>query len=93
MKSSTHKRKNIFSSPARARKDVFFLKSGSWRAPFYNQSRICKPPAETEQNQVIALDEAVKNGKLKEGDNLILFGFGGGLTYTGLIVKWGAPAS
>lgn len=42
---------------------------------------------------VLALDEAVKNGKLKEGDNLILFGFGGGLTYTGLIVKWGAPAS
>lgn len=42
---------------------------------------------------VLALDEAVKNGKLKEGDTLILFGFGGGLTYTGLIVKWGAPAS
>ncbi|MCY7790081.1 ketoacyl-ACP synthase III [Bacillus haynesii] len=42
---------------------------------------------------VLALDEAVKNGKLKEGNTLILFGFGGGLTYTGLIVKWGAPAS
>ena len=38
---------------------------------------------------VLALDEAVKNGKLKKGDTLILFGFGGGLTYTGLIVKSG----
>ncbi|KAA6453441.1 ketoacyl-ACP synthase III [Bacillus swezeyi] len=42
---------------------------------------------------VLALDEAVKNDKLKKGDTLLLYGFGGGFTYTGLIVKWGVPAS
>ncbi|MFN2746991.1 ketoacyl-ACP synthase III [Bacillus sp. z60-18] len=42
---------------------------------------------------VLALDEAVKNGKLKTGDTLLLFGFGGGFTYTGLLVKWGVPVS
>lgn len=38
---------------------------------------------------ILALDEGVKAGKLTEGETLVLFGFGGGLTYTGLLVKWG----
>ncbi|MDA7026005.1 ketoacyl-ACP synthase III [Bacillus sp. CLL-7-23] len=38
---------------------------------------------------VLALDNAVQNKILKEGDILLLYGFGGGLTYTGMIVKWG----
>ncbi|MGR3205902.1 ketoacyl-ACP synthase III [Bacillus glycinifermentans] len=42
---------------------------------------------------VLALDEAVKHDKLKEGDTLILYGFGGGFTYTGLLAKWGVSAS
>lgn len=40
---------------------------------------------------VLALDLAVKDGRLSEGDVLLLFGFGGGLTYNGLIAKWGVP--
>ncbi|GIN65861.1 MULTISPECIES: ketoacyl-ACP synthase III [Bacillus] len=39
---------------------------------------------------VLALDLAVKNKKLKEGDTVLLYGFGGGFTYTGMLVKWGA---
>ncbi|MCX7921816.1 MAG: ketoacyl-ACP synthase III [Clostridia bacterium] len=36
----------------------------------------------------VALDEAVKNNTLSKGDNLVLVGFGGGLTWGSAIVKW-----
>ncbi|MEC2308791.1 beta-ketoacyl-ACP synthase III FabHB [Bacillus atrophaeus] len=38
---------------------------------------------------ILALDLAVKAGKLKKDHTLVLFGFGGGLTYTGLLIRWG----
>ncbi|XSD74931.1 3-oxoacyl-[acyl-carrier-protein] synthase III C-terminal domain-containing protein [Bacillus subtilis] len=31
----------------------------------------------------------MKAGKLKKDQIVLLFGFGGGLTYTGLLIKWG----
>ncbi|NQX64063.1 ketoacyl-ACP synthase III [Paenibacillus qinlingensis] len=37
----------------------------------------------------LALDLGIKDGKVKAGDNLLLYGFGGGLTHAGLIVRWG----
>jgi len=37
----------------------------------------------------IALDEAVKEGKIKKGDIVVLAGFGAGLTYGSNIIKWG----
>lgn len=37
----------------------------------------------------LAIDQAVREGKIKNGDRLLLFGFGGGLTYTGMVVEWG----
>ncbi|WP_434748082.1 ketoacyl-ACP synthase III [Paenibacillus amylolyticus] len=39
----------------------------------------------------LALQIAVDEGKLKYGQNVALFGFGGGLTYSGLVVQWGVP--
>lgn len=36
----------------------------------------------------IALDEAIKEKKIKHGDNVILIGFGGGLTWGGTVIKW-----
>lgn len=36
----------------------------------------------------IALDEAVKGFKLTKGDNIIVIGFGGGLTYGSALIKW-----
>jgi 3-oxoacyl-[acyl-carrier-protein] synthase III len=36
----------------------------------------------------IALDEVVKGNKVSKGDNLILVGFGGGLTWGSAVVKW-----
>lgn len=36
----------------------------------------------------IALDEAVKSGKIKSGDIIGLVGFGGGLTWASSIIKW-----
>ncbi|AUS10462.1 3-oxoacyl-ACP synthase [Laceyella sacchari] len=36
----------------------------------------------------VALDEAVKSGKIKKGDTLALCGFGGGLTWGAAILKW-----
>ncbi len=36
----------------------------------------------------IALDEAIRDGNVKEGDNIILVGFGGGLTWGATLIKW-----
>lgn len=36
----------------------------------------------------IALDEAVKEGKIKNGDNIVLVGFGAGLTWAASVIKW-----
>ncbi|WIA18437.1 hypothetical protein OEZ86_002018 [Tetradesmus obliquus] len=37
----------------------------------------------------LALDEAVRAGKVKPGDVLAMAGFGAGLTWAGAIVRWG----
>ncbi|MRH43378.1 beta-ketoacyl-ACP synthase III [Aquibacillus halophilus] len=37
----------------------------------------------------IALSEDVKNGKIKENDLLVLVGFGGGLTWGAIALRWG----
>jgi 3-oxoacyl-[acyl-carrier-protein] synthase III len=39
----------------------------------------------------IALAEAVKEGRINEGDHVALVGFGGGLTWASMVIKWGAP--
>jgi 3-oxoacyl-[acyl-carrier-protein] synthase III len=36
----------------------------------------------------VALDEAVREGKVKTGDNIVLVGFGGGLTWGSTVIKW-----
>ncbi len=36
----------------------------------------------------VALDEAVKEKKIKKGDNVIMVAFGGGLTWGSLVLKW-----
>lgn len=36
----------------------------------------------------LALDEMVQNNLLERGDKILLIGFGGGLTYGGLIIQW-----
>jgi 3-oxoacyl-[acyl-carrier-protein] synthase-3 len=36
----------------------------------------------------VALDEAVRAGKVKKGDNLLLVGFGAGLTWGSSIIRW-----
>ncbi|HBX22392.1 MAG TPA: ketoacyl-ACP synthase III [Desulfotomaculum sp.] len=36
----------------------------------------------------LALEEALQNGKIKDGDNVIMIGFGAGLTWAGLLIKW-----
>jgi len=36
----------------------------------------------------IALDEAVQSGKIKNGDLLVLVGFGGGLTWASSVIRW-----
>ena len=36
----------------------------------------------------IALCEAQAAGKLKKGDNIILDGFGAGLTWAAIVLKW-----
>lgn len=36
----------------------------------------------------VALDEANKEGKLIKGDNMVLVGFGGGLTWGSIALKW-----
>lgn len=36
----------------------------------------------------VALDEAVTKGKIQKGDNVVLVGFGGGLTWGSCVIKW-----
>ncbi|WP_314002753.1 ketoacyl-ACP synthase III [uncultured Paenibacillus sp.] len=36
----------------------------------------------------LAIDAAVKDGRLKSGDWMLLYGFGGGLTQAGLLLRW-----
>lgn len=37
----------------------------------------------------LALDQAVREGTVKAGDRLLVYGFGGGLTHGGVIARWG----
>ncbi|GIO67606.1 3-oxoacyl-[acyl-carrier-protein] synthase 3 protein 2 [Paenibacillus cookii] len=39
----------------------------------------------------LSLGLGVREQKLKYGDTLLLYGFGGGLTHAGLVVRWGVP--
>ncbi|WP_413375188.1 ketoacyl-ACP synthase III [Paenibacillus taichungensis] len=41
----------------------------------------------------LALQLAVDAGKLKHGHQIALFGFGGGLTFAGLVLRWSVPDS
>lgn len=41
----------------------------------------------------MALTEAVEAGRLKQGDYLVLVGFGAGLTWGAAVVQWGATAT
>ncbi len=39
----------------------------------------------------IALTEAIQEGRVRQGNYLAFVGFGGGLTWASMIVKWGVP--
>ncbi|SDD47888.1 beta-ketoacyl-ACP synthase III [Sporomusa acidovorans] len=41
----------------------------------------------------IALEEAVHSGKIKQGDIVVLVGFGAGLTWASSVIKWGKEAN
>jgi 3-oxoacyl-[acyl-carrier-protein] synthase-3 len=36
----------------------------------------------------VALDEAIKEGKVNKGDHVVLVGFGGGLTWGAALIRW-----
>ena len=38
----------------------------------------------------IALCEAVEEGRIKDGDHIVLVGFGGGLSWAAMVIEWGA---
>ncbi len=37
----------------------------------------------------LSLDLGIKEGQIKVGDTLLLYGFGGGLSHSGQVIKWG----
>ncbi|HZH60489.1 MAG TPA: ketoacyl-ACP synthase III [Metabacillus sp.] len=37
----------------------------------------------------LSIDLGIKEGKIKNGDTLLLYGFGGGLSHSGQVIKWG----
>lgn len=41
----------------------------------------------------IALEEAVHAGRIKQGDNVVLVGFGAGLTWAASVIKWSKEAN
>lgn len=38
----------------------------------------------------LALDSGVRDGRVKAGDHIMLYGFGGGLVHAGVLIKWTA---
>lgn len=38
----------------------------------------------------IALCEAVEEGRVKDGDRIVMVGFGGGLSWAAMVIEWGA---
>jgi len=40
----------------------------------------------------VAFDEAVKEGRIKKGDNIVLVAFGAGLTWGSIVIKWNKEA-
>jgi 3-oxoacyl-[acyl-carrier-protein] synthase-3 len=36
----------------------------------------------------IALYNGIKSGRVKRGDKIMIFGFGGGLAYAGTVITW-----
>lgn len=36
----------------------------------------------------LSLDKALREGKIKNGDKVLLYGFGGGLAYAGILINW-----
>jgi 3-oxoacyl-[acyl-carrier-protein] synthase III len=36
----------------------------------------------------LSLDLGVKEGKIQNGDKVLLYGFGGGLAHAGLLINW-----
>jgi 3-oxoacyl-[acyl-carrier-protein] synthase-3 len=36
----------------------------------------------------LALDKGIREGSVKEGDTLLLYGFGGGLVHAGMLITW-----
>ena len=55
-----------------------------------NHPRALDPKAKTGNylNSVLALDEARKAGRIKEGDLTRLVAFGAGLTYGSALIRW-----
>jgi 3-oxoacyl-[acyl-carrier-protein] synthase III len=41
----------------------------------------------------IALCEAIEQGRVRQGDRLVLVGFGAGLSWAGAVVQWGVPTT
>ncbi|WP_139490170.1 ketoacyl-ACP synthase III [Brevibacillus dissolubilis] len=43
----------------------------------------------------LSIDKGIRNGSVKNGDTMLLYGFGGGLTHAGLLIHWNTktPAS
>ena len=39
----------------------------------------------------LSLDLAVLDGRMKEGDTMLLYGFGSGLTHAGALLRWTVP--
>jgi hypothetical protein len=39
----------------------------------------------------IALVEAIEQGRVKQDDHIVMVGFGGGLSWASMVVKWGIP--
>lgn len=40
----------------------------------------------------LSLDMAVQDGRVKKGDKILIYGFGGGLTQAGLLLEWGVES-
>jgi len=61
-------------------KSGFPLEKTLWSVEYFGNTSTASIP--------LALGEAVEKGRIKAGDKILLYGFGGGLVQAGMIVTW-----
>ncbi len=64
------------------------------RIPFEKAAMVIERTGNTSSASIpLALDDAVRNGQVREGDNVLLVGFGAGMTSASTLLRWSGASA